>query len=81
MLIPTAGLLHLLQALTSVTVSLSRARAAATAARRACAGRVHAVSELTGALCVRVHDSSVCVLPRSPAPQGRLKSPKIESGL
>ena len=70
MLIPTAGLLHLRQALTSVTVSLSRAPSAATAARRACAGCVHAVSELTDALCVRlcvrVHDPSVCVLPRSP---------------
>ena len=66
MFIPTAGLLHLRQALTSVTVSLSRTRAAATAARRACAGRVHAVSELTDALCVRVYGPSVCVLPRSP---------------
>ena len=39
-----------------VVVSLSRSHAAAIAARRACAGRVHAVSELTDALCVRVHD-------------------------
>ena len=61
MLIPTAGLLHLRQALTSATVSLSPARAAATAARCACAGRVHAVSELTDALCERVHGALVYV--------------------
>ena len=49
-----------------VAVSISRVHAAAAPARRACAGRVHAVSELTDALCVRVHGPSVCVLPRSP---------------
>jgi hypothetical protein len=43
MLIPTAGLLLLRQAPMDVVVRLSRAHAAATAARRACAGRVHAV--------------------------------------
>ena len=40
MLIPTAGLLLLRQAPMDVVVRLSRAHAAATAARRACAGRV-----------------------------------------
>ena len=34
------------------------------------------------ALCVRVHDPSVCVFAsQSRAPQGRLKSPKFNSGL
>ena len=43
MLIPTAGLLLLRQASMDVAVSPSRAHAATAAARRARAGRVHAV--------------------------------------
>jgi hypothetical protein len=72
MLIPTAGLLHLRQVSMDVAVSLSCAHAAATAARRACAGRVLGVHadccELTDALCrVCVCTTPVYVcLPRSP---------------
>ena len=85
MLIPTAGLLLLRQALMDVTVSISRAHTAAAPARRARArGRLHA-----GCADLLLHVPSVCpcMIPvyvfasQSRAPQGRLQSPKIKSGL